>query len=65
MIQSKEAITSGHILFMDAQNKTRQSTDAHRHSSEQWWLDAELLSVAPREGVWQGHSLLRVLHTCV
>ena len=65
MVQSKEAITSGHILFTDAQNKTRQSIDAHRHSSEQWWLDAELLSVAPREGVWRGHSLLRVLHTCV
>ena len=32
---------------MDAQNKLRQSTDAHRHSTKLWWLGAETLSVVP------------------
>ena len=36
---------------MNAQNKWRQSTDAHGHSSKLRWLDAEMLSVAPREGL--------------
>ena len=26
---------------MDAPNKSRESTDAHRRSSRLWWLDAE------------------------
>jgi len=30
-------MTSGHTLLMDAQNKSRSSTDAHRHSSKLWW----------------------------
>lgn len=33
--------TLRYILLMDAQNKSRQSTDAHRHGSKLWWLDAE------------------------
>ena len=40
---------------MDAQSKLRESTDAHRHRSELWRLDAELLSVVPGEGDGQGH----------
>lgn len=32
------AITLSPILLMDAQNKSRQSTDAHRHSAELWGL---------------------------
>ena len=43
MAVSKEVISSGHILLMDAQDKWRWSTDNHRHSSEVWWLEAEIL----------------------
>lgn len=38
--------TLGHLLT-NAQNKLRCSTDAHRHSSKLWGLDAEMLSVFP------------------
>lgn len=31
------------------------STDAHRHSSQLWRLDAELPSVVPRGGAWWSH----------
>ena len=31
-------------------------TDAHRHSSKLRQLDAEILSIDPREGAWQHHS---------
>lgn len=48
--------TWGRILLTDAQNKMRRSTDAHRHNSELWQLDAETLSIILREGAWQGHS---------
>ena len=49
-------MTLEHILLVDAQNKLRESTDAHRHSSKLWRLDAEMLSVVSREGAWQCHS---------
>ena len=39
--------TLGHIVLKDTQNKSRSSTDAHRHSSKLWWPDAEMLSVVP------------------
>lgn len=41
---------------MDAQKKSRESTDAHRHRSKLWWLDAEMLSVLPGERVWWHRS---------
>lgn len=41
---------------MDARNKLRLNMDAHRHSSKPWWLDAEMLSTALREGAGWGHS---------
>ena len=44
------------LVLKDAQNKWRQCTDAHRHSSKLWRLDAEMLSVVPREGTWQWRS---------
>ena len=38
--------------------KTHQdkSTNAHKHSSKRWWLDAEMLSVVSREGAWWCYS---------
>lgn len=47
---------------MDAQNKSRRSTDAHKHGANLWRLGAEVLSVVLGEGAWQGGplSLLRV-----
>ena len=51
--------TLGHILLTDARNKLRQSADALRHSSELWQLDAEVMSVVPREGAGGRRSLLR------
>ena len=33
-----------------------QSTNAHKDSSELWWLHAEVLSVVPREGAWRRYS---------
>lgn len=38
-------------------NKWRQSTDAHRHSSELGRTDAGMLGVVSREGAWWRHSL--------
>lgn len=35
--------TLGLILLTHAQNESRQSTNADRHSSKLWWLDAEML----------------------
>lgn len=43
---SKETITLGYILLIDAQNMQRESTDAHRYSSKPRWLDAECSSWA-------------------
>ena len=40
----KELDTNKHSI---AQNKSRQSTDAHRPNSELWRLDAEMLSQVP------------------
>ena len=45
MAWSKEAITMQYILLTAAQNKSRSSTKAHRHSSKLGWLNAEMLSV--------------------
>lgn len=47
--------TLGRILLMDAQNKWRQSTDAHRQNSKLGQLDAETPSVVLRHGAEQGH----------
>ena len=41
---SEEAATLGHILLMDAKNQPGISTDAYRHGSELWQLDAECSS---------------------
>ena len=46
---NREAITLGHILLTNAQNKWRSSTDAHRPGSKPWRLSAEMLSVVPRK----------------
>lgn len=35
--------TSGHTLLKDAQDKSRQNTDAHRQSLKLWQLNAEVL----------------------
>ena len=48
----------GHIL--NAQNEWRSSTDAHRHNSKLWQLDAEMLNVVPGEELG-GTTLLGVL----
>ena len=47
MALSKEAVTIGHILQIDTQNKLRLSTDAHRHSLKLWQFDAETLGKEP------------------
>ena len=47
----EEAVTLGHIMLTGAQNKSRYSTDAHRHSSKLWPHDAEKLHLVPRGGV--------------
>ena len=56
MALSEGAVTLGPILLMDEQNKWRQSTDAHRHSSQLCGLGGEMLRVVPGEGAWRGHS---------
>ena len=43
----EEAVTLGHILLTDAQNTSKYSTDAHRHLSKLWGLDAEMRGVPP------------------
>lgn len=47
MALSKAAVTIGHILLIDAQNKLRSSTDAHRQSLKVWQFDAETLGEEP------------------
>jgi len=41
---------------VDAQNKSREKTDAHRHSSKLGRLKAEMLSIVPGEGTWWSTS---------
>ena len=39
---------------MDAQNNSRESTGAPRHSSKLGRLEAEMLRVLPGDGAWGG-----------
>ena len=49
---------------MEAQNGSRESTDAHRYLWKLWWLDAEMLSVVPwGEACW-GVGALSLLGVC-
>ena len=49
-------------LLTDAQNKSRQSTDAQRHSSKLWWLDDKMLSVvSPGRSLTEPFLLLDLL----
>ena len=53
-MKSEGAVTLGHILLMDGQNNLKKkSTNAQKHISKLWQLDAEMLPVVPRKGVWQ------------
>lgn len=44
------------ISRLDAQKDRDKSTDTHSYSSKLRQLDAETLSVVPREGTWRGCS---------
>lgn len=48
---SKEAVPSGHVLAVSAQNKLAWSTAAHTRRSELQELDAQVLSAVPGEGL--------------
>lgn len=48
--------TLGRTLLTGAQNKSRQSADAPRHTSKLWLLYIELLGVVPGTGL--GRAIL-------
>ena len=52
-------------MLTEAENKSRESTDAHRHSSKIWQLDGEMLGVVPWEGAGPGHCTAGVLTASV